>query len=281
MSLVVRIIFVTVAFALGSRPNASQTWSTVDNKTPLTPTLPKSVCDEKATDPPTDALRLVCQRGSVSRKLPEVVSAETIVIGFVGGFVKADDTRHPEVLFASYLREHYTSVASVKVFANRDGKAAMSYVMGRLDTNHDGFVSAEERKHARIIIYGHSWGASETVALARALQRVGIPVLLTIQLDIIPKFHQDPTLIPSNVAKAINFYQSKGPIHGRSHIVAVNPALTTILGNLRMDYDSGAINCDNYNWVVRTFNRPHHEIENDPRVWSQVAELVDTNLSTE
>jgi hypothetical protein len=147
-----------------------------------------------------------------------------------------------------------------------------------LDRNHDGVVSNEEREQARIIIYGHSWGASETVALARKLQRSRIPVLLTIQLDIISKFGQKPTLIPTNVGKAINFYQSKGPLHGRSNIVAADSALTTILGNIQMGYVSRSVNCDNYNWFVRTFNKPHHEIENDPLVWSQVAALVDANV---
>ena len=270
-----------VALGMGNRTGAAQTWSTVDNKPPPPPALARSVCAQKATNSAMDALRLVCRRESFDRSLTEVASAQTIVIGFVGGFVKADDTRHPEVLFASYLRERYTSGMSVKVFSNHDGSGAMSYVMSRLDTNHDGFISSEERKQAKIIIYGHSWGASQTVALARALQRVGIPVLLTIQLDIISKPHQEPTLIPSNVVKAINFYQSEGPLRGRSHIVAVDAAQTTILGNIQMEYNSSAINCDNYNWFVRTFNRPHHELENDPRVWNQVAALVDTNVLTE
>ena len=277
-SLVVRIILVTVAFAIGNRTAASQTWSTADNKPFLAPALVRSVCDQKTSDSAMSALRLVCGRGSLDRSLLEVTPEQTIVVGFVGGFVKANDTRHPEVLFASYLRERYTRGMSVKVFSNHEGNDALSYIMGRLDTNHDGSVSTEEKKHARIIIYGHSWGASQTAVLAQGLQRLGIPVLLTIQLDIITKLHQESTQIPANVAKAINFYQSEGPLRGRSHIVAVDPGLTTILGNIRMDYDSRAINCDNYNWFVRTFNRPHHELENDPRVWNQIAELVDTNL---
>jgi hypothetical protein len=40
------------------------------------------------------------------------------------------------------------------------------------------------------------------------------------------------------------------------------------------------INCDNYPWYARTFNRPHHEIENDPRVWDQAASLIDAELSS-
>ena len=30
------------------------------------------------------------------------------------------------------------------------------------------------------------------------------------------------------------------------------------------------INCDNYPWIARHLNKPHHEIENDPLVWEQI-----------
>src|SRR5262249_5165248 len=140
-------------------------------------------------------------------------------------------------------------------------------------------ISDEERRSAKIILYGHSWGASETAAVAQKLATLQIPVLLTIQMDIIAKPGQNPTLIPSNVARAINFYQSKGPLHGRPRIVAADPAMTTIVGNIQMTYRPSEIDCSNYNWFVRTFNRPHHEIENDPRVWDRVAELIDGEVS--
>jgi len=276
-----RAVLVTAALCVGDHTSTPQTLSTDAQTFSGVPPLIKSVCATRPTNPATEALRLLCQRAVADRERSQVIPAETIVVGFLGGFVKADDTRHPEVLFASYLREHYTSGIHVKVFSNHDGKAAMSYVMRCLDRNHDGIVSNEEKERARIIIYGHSWGASETVALAKKLERLGVPVILTIQVDIISKFGQKPTLIPANVAQAVNFYQSRGPLHGRSKIMAVDSALTTILGNIHMEYDSRSVNCDNYNWFVRSFNKPHHEIENDPLVWSQIAVLVNTNVLTE
>jgi hypothetical protein len=280
-SLVVGSFLLTVALGIESPTSAAQTLPAIANDTPHVLNLAKSVCVKNSANDAIAALRLACERGAADQRLTEIASAETIVIGFVGGFVKADDMRHPEVLFASYLRERYPNGVSVKVFSNHEEKAALSYIMGHLDKDHDGFISSEERRQARIIIYGHSWGASQTAVLAQGLQQLGIPVLLTIQLDIISKFHQKPTLIPSNVAKAINLYQPRGPLHGRSHIEAADSAQTTILGNIRMEYGYKAVNCNNYNWFVRTFNRPHHEIENDPHVWDQVAGLIATTVSTE
>jgi hypothetical protein len=91
-------------------------------------------------------------------------------------------------------------------------------------------------------------------------------VLLTIQVDIIAKPGQKHATIPSNVANAINFYQPKGLLHGRSEILAADPARTKIIGNVRMTYTDYPINCNNYPWFARTFSKPHHEIENDPRM---------------
>src|SRR5215475_11418575 len=50
------------------------------------------------------ALRLVCLREPHELSHPHVGNG--IVIGFLGGYVKPDDLKHPEVLFASYLRDH-------------------------------------------------------------------------------------------------------------------------------------------------------------------------------
>ncbi len=50
------------------------------------------------------------------------------------------------------------------------------------------------------------------------------------------------------------------------------------MGNFQMDYRSRRINCDNYPWLARHFNKPHHEIENDPKVWNQIASVIDLEL---
>ena len=89
-------------------------------------------------------------------------------------------------------------------------------------------------------------------------------MLLTVQIDIVAKPGQNATEIPQNVAKAINFFQSKGPIHGRTHIVAKDSTKTEIIGNFGMTYGQHQIDCGNFPWFPRTFDKPHDEIENDP-----------------
>lgn len=236
----------------------------------------RSACSDAPVDPAAAALQLVCLKGPL-RARPSGI--HTIIVGFVGGFVDPSDAKHPEVLFATYLRAHCASDVHAEVFSHHNANGAFQYVLRLLDTNHDGVLSDEEKRNARIIIYGHSWGASETVAFARKLRKHAIPVLLTIQLDIITKFRQKAFRIPSNVGKAVNFYQTEGLLQGRSEILASDGARTKIIGNFRLSYTHRHVNCDNYPWFVRTFNRAHHEIENDPYVWEQVAALIDAELS--
>ena len=109
-----------------------------------------------------------------------------IIIGFVGGFVSSKDTKHPEVEFAAYLRDRYPTV-HVEVFGNHHGRKALHQLVNFLDTDHDGVLSSLEKEQATVILYGHSWGATETVEFARELGRRGIPVALTIQVDTIGK----------------------------------------------------------------------------------------------
>jgi pimeloyl-ACP methyl ester carboxylesterase len=203
---------------------------------------------------------------------------KAIVIGFVGGFARRDDLKHPEVQFAANLRQRYPSQVHAEVFSNHESQKALRQVLRLLDADGDGDLTPEEKEHAKIIVYGHSWGASETVAFAKELGQHGIPVLLTIQVDSIKKPGQEDSTIPPNVANAVNFYQPRGLLHGRPEISAADPAKTRIIGNFRMTYQGHPIDCRNYPWLARTFNKPHHEIENDPRVWNQAASLIDSEL---
>lgn len=204
-----------------------------------------------------------------------------MVIGFVGGFVKRDARAHSTVQVVEHLRNEHREGVYVQSFANRDRDQAYKEILRHLDENNDGRLSAEEKQNARIVIFGHSWGASETVTLARKLERDGIPVLLTIQVDSVAKVGQNDSVIPSNVVQAINFFQPDGIVHGRPQIRAADPAHTQILGNFRYSYKTSPISCEGYPWFDRILVKTHTEIECDPKVWSQVESLIDSKVAPE
>jgi hypothetical protein len=201
-----------------------------------------------------------------------------IVIGFVGGFVRHNDAIHQEVRLAHQLQNDYPVGVRTKIFENRQGHQAHSSVLEMLDADRDGTLSDRERRTARIVLYGHSWGASEAVTLARTLGKEGIPVLLTVQVDSVAKLGQDDRLIPANVAQAVNFYQANGLLHGRRRIFATDDLHTQILGNYQVDYRTRKVNCSGYPWYAQMFMNPHIKIECDPGVWDRVESLIRSKL---
>jgi hypothetical protein len=205
-------------------------------------------------------------------------TSPVIVIGFLGGHVKKNNAVHSEVQIAMHLLQNHPAGVYAEVFQNAQGQSAFKEILRLLDVNQDGILSPAEKQQARIIIYGHSWGASETVTMARQLQSNGISVLLTVLVDRVSKVGEGDARIPANVAQAVNFYQLNGLLHGRRTIVAADPARTQILGNFRFDYKDNPVSCDQFPWYARLFMGPHIEIENDPRVWNQVESLIRSNL---
>ena len=201
-----------------------------------------------------------------------------IVVGFVGGFVAHDNMVHSGVQLAAHLHATHPSGVYVEVFENRRREKAHREILKILDTDHDGKLSDEEKKEARIIIYGMSWGGSETVSLAKDLDKDHIPVLLTIQVDSVAKMRQNDQMIPANVGEAVNFYQSNGLLRGQPKIRAADEKRTRIIGNFRFDYKSKNIKCDKYPWFLRVFAKYHTKIECDTEVWSQVESLIGSKL---
>ena len=201
-----------------------------------------------------------------------------LVIGFVGGFIKHDNLVHSEVQLAARLRKAYPVGVDVETFESYHGEKAREKVLNFLNTNHDQTLTPEEKSKARIIIYGHSWGGSEAITLARKLENDGIPVLLTVQVDSVSKIHENDAIIPANVVQAANFYQTNGRLHGQTAIRAADPTHTHIIGNFRFDYGQSAYNCGAYPWYDRVFSKAHTQIECDPSVWNQVESLIRTEM---
>jgi len=225
------------------------------------------------------ALPVGAEAGRIATaKRDHTTAGQLIVIGFMGGNVSGGNMVHREALVARDLQQLYPFDLHAAVFANSDWKSALRTVMEHLDAKGAGRPSAQEKNAARIVLYGHSWGASEAVTLARRLNELGIPVLLTVQIDSVEKLNENDVSIPPNVREAVNFYQSEGLLHGRSQITAIDPKQTTILGNYEMSYREHPIPCDGYPWFARTFMKPHIEIENDPEVWERIVALIRTQM---
>ena len=199
----------------------------------------------------------------------EIAPPTVIVVGFVGGFVRPDDERHPEVQMVERISENNPKVHAI-VFRNSSTETAHKQILRWLDKDGDGVVSEEEKHRARIILLGHSWGGSAVIQLATLLNESGVPVRLTIQLDSVNKPRGNDCAVPPNVAQALNFYQTRGLAHGCQALQPLDPSRTQILGNVRFDYTAQPAECSSYPWVDRHILKTHNAMDCDPQVWSLV-----------
>ncbi len=211
--------------------------------------------------------------GGVVERSSSSSSPSYIVVGFVGGFARHDNPHQGPVLFAQRAQRDLPMGSYVHVFENRHRKSAYKTIVDLLDRNRDGSLNSLEKAQARIILFGHSWGGSAVVLLARELDRAGIPVLLTVQVDSVAKPWQHDGTIPDNVVAAANFYQTHGFVHGRAQITAADKAKTQILGNYRFDYQQAPVKCEAHSWFDR-ITPTHAQSACDPSLWSQVEDLL-------
>jgi hypothetical protein len=205
-------------------------------------------------------------------------TAPVLIVGFMGGFVHANDFRHSEAQIALRLAKAYGDRVQIQVFENRQRAKAHQWILGRLAATQNASAVTEDPSKVRIFLFGHSWGASAAVYLARQLERDRVPVSLTVQVDSISKNGRDDSVIPANVAEAMNFYQTQGWLHGRPAITAADPLRTKILGNIRLTYEKAPPECRAYPWYDRLLFKGHTAIECDPRVWSEVERLIQLRL---
>jgi hypothetical protein len=195
-----------------------------------------------------------------------------LVIGFMGGVEAWDADKHQVRKLALKLRSLDLPNVDVETVENRQEKLALELIPNALDRNGDGKLDEEERASARVILYGHSLGGGSVVKLASELKEIGVPVLLTIQVDSVGRKDR---VIPSNVARAINFYQHDGPfIRGRSEIVAEDSQKTTILANYKYDYKNKKVDDSALIWLARILEGAHAKLEFDPDVWAKVSQLI-------
>lgn len=194
----------------------------------------------------------------------------TLVLGFLGGYEAWNDPHRSVRRLALRLRRRPGVYADT--ISNHRRSVALELIRHALDANRNGRLDPEEIASARIILYGQSWGGAATILTARDLERLGVPVLLTVQIDSVGLHDQ---VIPANVRRAVNFYQHDPlTIQGRAEIRAANPTRTTILGNFELSYIFRSVDESDASWARRTFGGSHSKMELDPSVWRQVEQYI-------
>jgi len=201
---------------------------------------------------------------------------KVLILGFLGGREPWDNPHRNVRKLALKLRAQYPDKVWVETVENRKRHLARELIRRAFDRNRDGQLDAQERAGVRLILYGQSFGGAAVVKLARELERTGVPVLLTVQVDSVGR---GDGIIPANVARAANLFQRNGLfIRGEPKIRAQDPSSTTIIGNFDFDYRNKKIDMSEVSWMKKLIRVAHVKMEFDPAVWALVEELIEKEI---
>jgi hypothetical protein len=196
-----------------------------------------------------------------------------LVIGFLGGAEHWNSEVREVRKLALDLRARNLPGVHAETVENHRRGLAMELVEKAFDRNGDDTLDPAECAAARIILYGHSFGGAAVVKFARELKARGISVALTAQVDIIGA---DGTTIPSNVSRAVNFYQHDALFLRGRRIHAEDPAHTAILGNFRIELEGRKSDVPHpgVRRMETIFGGAHTKLGFDQEVWNQVEKYI-------
>ncbi|MBI1739184.1 MAG: hypothetical protein HYR58_08045 [Acidobacteria bacterium] len=202
-----------------------------------------------------------------------IPEADTLIIGFLGGWEKWDEPKRGVRKFALRLRAKNLPGVHIETVENHRREIAVELVKKSFDRNGDGTLSEEEAGSVRVILFGQSFGGAAVNKLCKELKPLGVPVLLAVQIDSVGV---DDAEVPSNVRRAANFFQRDDYffIRGERELRAEDAARTKILGNYKYNYRGKKVDLSDGRWYQKIFRNAHVKIEQDPDVWAKVAELI-------
>ena len=197
-------------------------------------------------------------------------AGSTLVVGFLGGFERWNDEDRSVRRVVLRLRER-PGVFAESAGNHRRG-AALKFIRRALDTDGDGELNRAECASARVVLFGQSLGGAAAVKTARALEKLGVPVLLTAQVDSVGTGDE---VIPANVRAAVNFFQHDLlSIQGEDEIRAADPQRTRILGNFQTSYYFRSFDRTRASWLRRTMGRSHVKMEQDEGLWRLIEQYI-------
>jgi hypothetical protein len=203
---------------------------------------------------------------------------QILILGFMGGREPWNNDKRSVRQLALKLRSMYGPEIQVETVENKKRKLAIELISNAFDGNRDGTLDEQERASTRLILYGQSFGGAAVIKLARQLQRMGVPVFQTVQVDSVGR---GDAIIPPNVLRAANLFQSNGWfIRGEPEIRAEDPTRTTIIGNFKFDYAHKKVDLSGVSWGKKAFRIAHTRMEYDQEVWVKVEELIVDEIKT-
>jgi hypothetical protein len=196
---------------------------------------------------------------------PPLPDRSCVVVGFLGGRDRWNDEDKGVRQLALGLRDSEGKIFA-ETFENRRRDVAEEFVRQVLGDGSSG---------KRLVVYGQSFGGAAVLKFARTLEKLSIPIALTVQIDSVGR---GDGLVPANVRFALNLFQSDGWfIRGEEPIRAEDLDKTVILGNQRFHYNrppGSQIDIADVPWWKLIFRIPHARMDRDERVWELAGRAI-------
>jgi hypothetical protein len=187
--------------------------------------------------------------------------ASLIVVGFTGGAERRDSSISGVVRAGRAVASATRGDRGVTVllYNNAEWPEAGRDVLA--------LAQAHSGDGPLIVTYGHSLGAGSIGRFARSLGAQEIAIDLAVYIDAVT--WRNPR-VPSNVRRAVNFYQRTGllrglPLRGKSRLIPESPSATTLLGSYRLSPKTPRFGW-HWNLVQPLFYRHHHRLAHDERI---------------
>ena len=227
------------------------------------------------------------------------VHGKNIAVGFHGGIVKYVLEGVPIKLYSiprnplnhdydadydvsvdlPYILNYISGIDGSIIFLDKKVSIERAQIYDQQTTNNIGdaiaYIHNLYLNGDKVFLIGHSAGAGEALEVARGLVQYDIPVS---GLALIDKVSTFSNYIPGNVAEAFVYYQrddydfSKATtpnLHGEDNFILMDQSYTKLNKTLIK------------NVIFQINNTPHASLDNDPRVWKDIADSFFKIISAE
>ena len=199
-------------------------------------------------------------------------SGSTLIIGFLDHADRDAQVNRPVAQLAERLRALSLPGVYVELAEHSHRGDALKFIEAATGRDSKGRCTADGCREVRLLLYGRGDGAAEMVKLARELKQRELTVALA---ELVDDTGESEVVIPSNVARAANLYQSFVPsLRAPARIRAEDPQKTVILANQR--FTAGGHWQDLGDNASERASRAAGDSpeDTDPQVWNRVEDYI-------
>jgi len=199
-------------------------------------------------------------------------AGSTLIVGFLDHADRDAELNRPAVLLEERLRALALPGVYLELAEHSRRGEARKFIEAATGRDSKGRCGAEGCRAVRVLLYGRGEGAAEVLKLVRELRQRELPVALA---ELVDYTGPEEAVIPSNVAKAANLYQSSLPsLRAPASIRAEDPAKTEILANQR--FTAGGRWVDLSDKTTGGLSSPTRQPGGDtnPEVWNRVEDYI-------